>query len=197
MTTLAVQFNRVEKRYPHFKLADIQFDLPEGHIMGFIGPNGAGKSTTMRILMGLVHQDRGEVKVLGKSMPSELTQVLADEERTILFSSHNTRDVEQLSDQIAFIDRGRIIDSKDKETFLDRWRRLRLEVPKETDLPVLPGVVNVKKSGRLAVVTTNEYDPKMTNAIQEAGATVQGVENMTLEEIFVANVQRSRGGDEA
>jgi ABC-2 type transport system ATP-binding protein len=39
--------------------------------MGLIGPNGAGKSTTIRILMGLVHQDRGEVRVLGHSMPAE------------------------------------------------------------------------------------------------------------------------------
>jgi ABC-type branched-subunit amino acid transport system ATPase component len=39
--------------------------------MGFIGPNGAGKSTTIRILMGLVHQDRGEVQVLGHAMPGE------------------------------------------------------------------------------------------------------------------------------
>ena len=53
----------------------------------------------------------------------ELMEVLADEDRTILFSSHNTLDVEQISDQITFIDRGRIIDSGDKESFLDRWRR--------------------------------------------------------------------------
>ena len=54
--------------------------------------------------------------------------VLADEDRTILFSSHNTLDVEQISDQITFIDRGRIIDSDGKEVFLDRWRRLRLRL---------------------------------------------------------------------
>lgn len=39
--------------------------------MGLIGANGAGKSTTIRILMGLVHQDRGEVRVLDRSMPDE------------------------------------------------------------------------------------------------------------------------------
>ena len=38
--------------------------------MGFIGANGAGKSTTIRILMGLVHQDRGSVTVLGHAMPA-------------------------------------------------------------------------------------------------------------------------------
>ncbi len=40
-------------------------------IMGFVGANGAGKSTTLRILMGLVHQDAGCVKVLGHAMPED------------------------------------------------------------------------------------------------------------------------------
>ena len=39
--------------------------------MGFIGANGAGKSTTIRILMGLVHQDPGSVQVLGHYMPAD------------------------------------------------------------------------------------------------------------------------------
>jgi ABC-type multidrug transport system ATPase subunit len=43
----------------------------------------------------------------------ELTEVMGDDHRSILFSSHNTQDVEQISDQITFIDRGRIIDSRD------------------------------------------------------------------------------------
>lgn len=70
----------------------------------------------------------------------ELMAVLADEERTILFSSHNTLDVEQISDQITFIDRGRIIASDDKEIFLDRWRRLRLVLSPDAILPTLPAL---------------------------------------------------------
>ena len=38
--------------------------------MGLIGPNGAGKSTSIRIMMGLVHQDSGDVEVLGNPMPA-------------------------------------------------------------------------------------------------------------------------------
>ena len=41
---------------------------------------------------------------------AELMDVVRDERRAVLFSSHNTQDVEQISDQITFIDRGRIID---------------------------------------------------------------------------------------
>ena len=122
----------------------------------------------------------------------ELMEVLADERRTILFSSHNTQDVEQISDRITFIDRGRIIDSGDKETFLDRWRRMRLEVPPEVVLPALPGVTRVSTSGRLSVLTTGSYDDAMSSAYSRAGATVHAVEPMTLEEIFVANVTGRR-----
>ena len=39
--------------------------------MGFIGANGACKSTTIRILLGLIHQDVGAVNVLGHAMPAD------------------------------------------------------------------------------------------------------------------------------
>jgi ABC-2 type transport system ATP-binding protein len=118
--------------------------------------------------------------------------VLADEERTILFSSHNTLDVEQISDRIAFIDRGRIIDFADKESLLDRWRRLRLVVPATAALPHLPGIVEVGGSDRLPVLTTSQFDPSVLSLCTDRGATVQAVDTMTLEEIFVANVQSRR-----
>ena len=122
----------------------------------------------------------------------ELMKVLADERRTILFSSHNTLDVEQISDSITFIDRGRIIDTDDKESYLDRWRRLRLDVPTSVTLPSIPGTIATERTGRLAVVTTCSYDPAMTSLYREAGATTQAVDRMTLEEIFVQSVASRR-----
>ena len=70
---------------------------------------------------------------------AEFMEVLKDDERSILFSSHNTLDVEQISDQITFIDRGRIVDSDDKEVFLDRWRRLSLDVSESDAAPRAAG----------------------------------------------------------
>jgi ABC-2 type transport system ATP-binding protein len=122
----------------------------------------------------------------------ELMAVLADEERTILFSSHNTKDVEQISDVITFIDRGKIIDSDDKEIFLDRWRRMRLVLPQDTALPSLPGVIDVGGSTRLPVLTVSRFEPAMVLLCQDMGVTVNAVDPMTLEEIFVANVQCRR-----
>lgn len=39
----------------------------EGGITGLVGPNGAGKTTFLRIITGLIHQDKGDVKVLGET----------------------------------------------------------------------------------------------------------------------------------
>ena len=62
---------------------------------------------------------------------SELMQIVNDETRTILYSSHNTQDVEQISDTITFIDRGRVIASNNRDEFLDGWRRFKLQAPQE------------------------------------------------------------------
>lgn len=122
----------------------------------------------------------------------ELMQVLHDERRSILFSSQNTLDVEQISDQITFIDRGRIVNSSDKESYLGRWRRLRLELPSGTRLPPLPEAVSSCGDGRLVVVTTDRYSAEVDAKYNALGATVRSVDTMTLEEIFVANVQNTR-----
>jgi ABC-2 type transport system ATP-binding protein len=71
MTDLVLELDGVEKAYRFFRLADVRLRLEAGQIMGFVGPNGAGKSTTIRILMGMIRQDRGSVRVLGHPMPRE------------------------------------------------------------------------------------------------------------------------------
>lgn len=293
---LAIDMRNVSKRYQHFALQDINLQLPKGTIMGFIGANGAGKSTTMRILMGLVRHEQGEVTVNGCPMPNqqvaakwdigfasedmrlyqeasvqwhmnymqsifpswdiqyakklvqkfdiraeqkikglshgqrvkagllmilarkpklllldepttgldpvarhevlnELMDVLLDEDRSILFSSHNTHDIEQLSDQITFIDKGKIIGCEDKESYLEKWRRIRLTVPENAVLPPLQGIIEQRRMGKQAVITTKRFDDHVANTYQKCGAQIQAVENMTLEEIFVSEVQASRNNN--
>ena len=45
---------------------NISFDVPEGCVFGFIGANGAGKTTTMKMLLGLIPADKGEIEVCGE-----------------------------------------------------------------------------------------------------------------------------------
>jgi ABC-2 type transport system ATP-binding protein len=293
MTEPLILLEGVEKAYRFFRLTNLGMRLDAGQIMGLVGPNGAGKSTTLRIVMAMVRQDRGSVRVLGRSLPheqaaakrdvgfvsedmrlhgsaslawhmrlvadlcpdwdaayastlvgrfnlhpeqkagalshgervkaalllalarrprllildepttgldpvarrevlSELLDVVQDERRAVLFSSHNTNDVEQISDHITFIDRGEVVEAGDKETFLDRWRRLRLDVPPGVTLPSTPGLVETLTSGRQAIVTTRAYVEGLESRYTAAGIGIHAVERLTLEEIFVATVMHGR-----
>lgn len=56
---LSKSFGKVEA------LKNVSFSVDKGRIVGFIGPNGAGKSTTIRVLLGLLRKDQGDVKIFG------------------------------------------------------------------------------------------------------------------------------------
>ncbi|PTM58315.1 metal ABC transporter ATP-binding protein [Desmospora activa] len=47
-------------------LRDIQFDVPEGNLIGIVGPNGAGKSTLIKAILGLLPLTSGSVTIYGK-----------------------------------------------------------------------------------------------------------------------------------
>ncbi len=61
-----ISIKKLEKSYGKFHaLNGIDLEVPQGEIYGFIGPNGAGKSTTIRILLGLLRKNGGDVTLLG------------------------------------------------------------------------------------------------------------------------------------
>ena len=66
----AIELKNVNKSFGDFAISDLTFALPEGTICGLAGENGAGKSTTLRLLMGALKPDSGEIRVLGQS-PAE------------------------------------------------------------------------------------------------------------------------------
>src|SRR4026207_197581 len=46
-------------------LDGLDLAVETGDVHGFLGPNGSGKTTTIRVLLGLLHADAGEVRLLG------------------------------------------------------------------------------------------------------------------------------------
>lgn len=61
--------SRVSKSFGSKKIINgLSFSVPEHSVFGFIGENGAGKTTTMRMILGLLQKDRGEIRVEGEKV---------------------------------------------------------------------------------------------------------------------------------
>lgn len=63
-----VKVENLCKRRGEFKLENISFELKEGYIMGLIGPNGSGKTTLIKLILGLLKADEGEIKIFNKDI---------------------------------------------------------------------------------------------------------------------------------
>jgi ABC-2 type transport system ATP-binding protein len=62
----AISVNGLVKTFGPVRALDgLDLQVAEGEVHGFLGPNGAGKSTTIRILLGLLRKDAGEIRLLG------------------------------------------------------------------------------------------------------------------------------------
>ena len=120
-----------------------------------------------------------------------LADVLRDEERSILFSSHNTADIEQIADSITFLHGGRVVASRDKESFLDGWRRILCRGTSTDALRQLPGIASVRDSAPMLEVKTGAFDATTLPALQALGLDIESVEPMSLEDIFVTTVRGS------
>ncbi|HIF07812.1 MAG TPA: ATP-binding cassette domain-containing protein [Gemmatimonadetes bacterium] len=64
----AVLLDGVTKQFgSHVAVSDLTLEIPRGSIYGLLGPNGSGKTTTLRMIMGILRPDRGNVTLLGES----------------------------------------------------------------------------------------------------------------------------------
>lgn len=65
ITDLAKRYAKSADRYA---VRDLSFRVEKGQVLGLLGPNGAGKTTTLRMLMGLITPDEGEIRVFGQAI---------------------------------------------------------------------------------------------------------------------------------
>ena len=63
----AVWCSGLRKRYGRqTAVDDVSFSVARGEVLGLLGPNGAGKTSVIKMLLGLVRPDAGEVLLLGR-----------------------------------------------------------------------------------------------------------------------------------
>jgi ABC-2 type transport system ATP-binding protein len=66
---VSLEIDHVTKRFGATTALDaLTFEVPPGEVFGFLGANGAGKTTTMRICLGIVAPDAGQIRWRGRSV---------------------------------------------------------------------------------------------------------------------------------
>ncbi|MFD5541967.1 alpha/beta fold hydrolase [Streptomyces sp. NPDC127079] len=72
LAAVPLQITDLSKRYARstdrYAVRDLSFRVEQGQVLGLLGPNGAGKTTTLRMLMGLIKPDDGEIRVFGHAI---------------------------------------------------------------------------------------------------------------------------------
>ncbi|WP_371660087.1 alpha/beta fold hydrolase [Streptomyces sp. NBC_00280] len=72
LAEVPLQITDLSKRYAkssdRYAVRDVSFRVEKGQVLGLLGPNGAGKTTTLRMLMGLIKPDGGEIRVFGHAI---------------------------------------------------------------------------------------------------------------------------------
>jgi ABC-2 type transport system ATP-binding protein len=72
LAEVPLQITGLSKRYAksadRYAVRDLSFRVEKGQVLGLLGPNGAGKTTTLRMLMGLIKPDGGEIRVFGHAI---------------------------------------------------------------------------------------------------------------------------------
>ncbi|MET9785350.1 alpha/beta fold hydrolase [Streptomyces canus] len=72
LAEVPLQIRDLSKRYAksadRYAVRDLSFRVEKGQVLGLLGPNGAGKTTTLRMLMGLITPDGGEIRVFGHAI---------------------------------------------------------------------------------------------------------------------------------
>ncbi|MEV4939933.1 CocE/NonD family hydrolase [Streptomyces zaomyceticus] len=71
LASVPLRITGLSKKYKggdRYSVKDLSFRVERGQVLGLLGPNGAGKTTTLRMLMGLITPDEGEIRVFGQAI---------------------------------------------------------------------------------------------------------------------------------
>lgn len=124
MSDKILELKKVRKVYkgelfdkPFIALQGISLEVLEGESFGLIGLNGAGKSTTIKIILGLIYSDEGEVRVLGRPPHDE------EVKKNLSYLPENSNFYENLKgyEFLSFIGRLRGLSGKTLRDEVEKW----------------------------------------------------------------------------
>lgn len=118
----------------------------------------------------------------------EIADVIQDERRAVLFSSHITQDIEHVADYVTMIEDGRVLEHSEKDDLMMRWKRVSGTVPAGSDLS--GHFYSYRTEGTVFAGLTDRYSPEWEAKLKGRGCTRLQVSNVSLDDIIVARVGR-------
>jgi len=127
--------------------------------------------------------------VIRREILSAIIRTVADEGRTVFFSSHLLEEVERVADDVAMIHRGEIVmcDSLENIKASHHIVTLRFPAPLEKR-PQIPGALSIEGKGNEWTALCNGDRDEVCERAREMGCEILEVDSPTLEDIFVARV---------
>lgn len=161
-----------------------------------VGPLSTGQLQKLGILLALGHEP--EFLVLDEPVASldpaarrqflaTLLDIALNGERTILFSTHITSDLERVADRVAILKEGRIVYDDELAQLKDSVKRLRISVPNGLPdaLRSLPGMLHCEANGKTAVFSLRGFQTDLPERLAREWSAEVSVEDLNLEEIFL------------
>jgi ABC-2 type transport system ATP-binding protein len=144
-------------------------------------------------LLVLDEPSSGLDPIVRRDILGAIIRTIADEGRTVLFSSHLLAEVERVSDQVAMIQSGRILFCDSMERIKQTHARLtlRFDEPRPTP-PLLAGALSWDGSGYEWTAVCAGPTSRLCEAAQQIGARVVAQAGVSLDEIFLARTGQRR-----
>ncbi|HEV8003016.1 MAG TPA: ABC transporter ATP-binding protein [Planctomycetaceae bacterium] len=140
-------------------------------------------------LLVLDEPSSGLDPVVRRDILGAIIRTIADEGRTVLFSSHLLDEVERVADRVAIIHQGRILLTAPMEEIKDTHRRVTLRFGQSHDRPPsLVGTLSFEGQGFEWTYICSGESGQLRRAAEAIGATVVDDAALTLDEIFVSRV---------
>ena len=115
-------------------------------------------------------------------------RTVADEGRTVFFSSHLLEEIERVSDHVAMLHQGRLVLYGPLDRIKAQHRRitLRFETP-QPKAPLIPGALSVNGAGREWTVICNRQRSQIQSLTMGFGTEIVGEDAASLNEVFIAH----------
>ncbi|MFO1066330.1 MAG: ABC transporter ATP-binding protein [Pirellulales bacterium] len=127
--------------------------------------------------------------VVRRDILGAIIRTIADEGRTVLFSSHLLDEVERVADRVAIIHEGRILLNADIDSLKESHRRFTVRFRESfADAPALVGMIACRGSGMEWTYTCNGDAKQIRSAAQALGAEILDESSLSLDEVFVSRI---------